>query len=102
MSQEERSTLWEVIVSVILSKNIYMKCVLFRKVSEVELFECTTANLLLRKRYYVYVMFLMPVFIVQVTELVEFVINVRKIPPSTSLNFATRVKIWRVVRLIAS
>jgi len=53
-------------------------CVLFRMVSEIELFECTTAKLLIRKRYYVYALFLIPVFIVQETELVQFVINVRK------------------------
>ena len=37
-----------------------------------------TAELLIRKRYYEYVLFLIPVFIVQVTELVQFKINVRK------------------------
>jgi len=37
-----------------------------------------TAKLLIRKRYYVYVLFLITVFIVQVTELVQFIINVRK------------------------
>jgi len=42
------------------------------------LFECTTAKLLIRKIYYLYVLFLIPVFIVQVTELVQFIINVRK------------------------
>jgi hypothetical protein len=47
-------------------------------VSEIELFECTTAELLIIKRHYVYVLFLMPVFIVQVTQLVQFIINVRK------------------------
>ena len=51
--------------------------VLFRTVSEIELFECTTAKLLIRKRYYVYVLFLIPVFIVHVTGLVQFM-NVRK------------------------
>ena len=53
-------------------------CVLFRTLSEIEAFECTTAKLLIRKRYYEYVLFLIPVFIVQVTELVQFIINVRK------------------------
>ena len=47
-------------------------------VSEIEIFECTTAKLLIRKRYYVYVLFLIPVFIVQVTELVQFITNVRE------------------------
>jgi len=37
-----------------------------------------TAKLLIRKRYYECVLFLAPVFIVQVTELVQFIINVRK------------------------
>jgi len=53
-------------------------CVLFQTVSEIELFECTTAKLLIRRRYYVYVLFLITVFIVRVTELVQFIINVRK------------------------
>jgi hypothetical protein len=66
LCQEKRSLFWEVIVSVILSKNN----VLFRKVSEVELFHCTVPKLLIRKRYYV--LFLLPVFIVQVTKLVQF------------------------------
>ena len=48
-----------------------------------------TAKLLIRKRYYVYVLFLIPVFIVQVTELVQFVINVRK------LHRFTRFRQWR-------
>jgi len=42
--------------------------VLFRTVSKIELFECTTAKLLIRKRNYVYILFIIPVFIVQVTE----------------------------------
>ena len=55
-----------------------LKC-LYEHVSYSERFpRCTTAKLLKRKRYYVYVLFLIPVFIVQVTELVQFVINVRK------------------------
>jgi hypothetical protein len=37
-----------------------------------------TTKLLIRKRYLEYVLFLIPVFIVQVTELVQFIINVRK------------------------
>ena len=40
------------------------------------------AKLLIRKRYYEYVLFLIPVLIVQVTELVEFVIDVRKFEDS--------------------
>jgi len=56
-------------------------------VSEIEQFECTTAKLLIRKRYYVYVLFLIPVFIVQVTESwYSLQYNkCSKIPPSTSV-----------------
>jgi hypothetical protein len=50
ISQKEKLIFWEVIVSVILSKNAYMNMVLFRTVSEIELFECKTAKLLIRKR----------------------------------------------------
>ena len=79
VSQEERSIFWEVIISVILSKkNFIWTYVLFRTVSEIEPFECKTTKLLIRKRYYEYVLFLIPVFIVQVTELVQFIINVLK------------------------
>jgi len=53
-------------------------CVLFWTVSEIEIFEFTTAKLLIRKRYYVYVLFLITVFIVQVTGLVQFIVNVLK------------------------
>jgi len=77
-------------------------CVLLRTVSEIELFQCTTAKLLIRKRCYVYVLFLIPVFIVQVTELVQGYDKCSKIPPSTSMHFATRVKTWHVFRLSAS
>jgi hypothetical protein len=45
-------------------------CVLFRTVSEIELFNCRIPKLLVRNRYYV--LFLTPVFIVQVTKLVQF------------------------------
>jgi hypothetical protein len=51
-------------------KECICTCVLFRTVSEIELFHCTVPKLLIRKRYYV--MFLIPVFIVQVTKLVQF------------------------------
>ena len=49
-----------------------------------------------------YVLFLIPVFIVQVTESVQGYNKRSKIPPSTSMHFATRVNTWRVVRLSAS
>jgi hypothetical protein len=69
MSKEEGSIFWEVIVSVVLSRNVCIcTCILFRTVSGIELFHCTAPKLLIRKRYYV--LFLIPVFIVQVTKLV--------------------------------
>ena len=58
-----------------------------------------TAKLLIRKRYYEYVLFLIPEFIVQVTELVQFVINVRKFHRQYQWTFATHVRALRVVRL---
>jgi hypothetical protein len=97
MSQQEKSVFWEIIVSVVL-KRIYT-CVLFRTVSEIQLFHCTGPKLLIRKRYYV--LFVIPVFIVQVTKLVQFTQynTFSKIPPSTSMHIATRVWTWRVARL---
>jgi hypothetical protein len=51
-------------------KKCICTCVLFRKVSEIELFHCTVPKLLIRKRYYV--LFLIAAFIVQVRNLVQF------------------------------
>jgi hypothetical protein len=51
-------------------KKCVCTCVLFQMVSKLELFHCTVPKLLIRKRYYV--LFLIPVFIVQVTKFVEF------------------------------
>jgi hypothetical protein len=99
MSQEERSIFWEVIVSVILSKKCIRTCVLFRTVSEIELFHRTVPELLIRTRSYV--LFVIPVFIVQVTKMVQFTSykTLSKIPPSASIHFASRVRTWRVARL---
>jgi len=63
------SIFWEVILSVILSKKCICTCVPIRKVSEIEQFHSTVAKLLI-KRYYV--LFIISVFIVQVTKLVQF------------------------------
>jgi hypothetical protein len=48
-----------------------------------------------------YVLFLIPVCIVQVTKLVQFTYynTFSEIPPSTSMHFATRERTWRVARL---
>jgi hypothetical protein len=53
-------------------KSAYVRgtCVLFRTVSDIELFHCTFPKLFIRKRHYV--LFLLPVFIVEVTKLVQF------------------------------
>jgi hypothetical protein len=47
---QERLIFWEVIVSVILINNCVCTCVVFRKVSEIEVFHCTIPKLLIRKR----------------------------------------------------
>jgi hypothetical protein len=52
----------DVTESAILSKKCTCTCVLFRTVSETELFHCGVPKLLITKRYYV--PFLIPVFIV--------------------------------------
>jgi uncharacterized integral membrane protein len=71
-------------------------------VSEIELFHCTVPILLIRMRYYI--LFLIPVFIVQVTKSVQFTKynTFSKMPLSLSLHFATHVKTWRVACLSAS
>jgi hypothetical protein len=69
MSQEERSIFWEVILSAILTKKTYVYMCPIKKGFR-DLFHCTFPKLLLRKRYYV--LFLIPVFIVQVKKLVQF------------------------------
>jgi hypothetical protein len=51
-------------------KKCICTCVLLWTVSETELFHCTVPKLLVRKRYYI--LFLIPVFIVQVAKLVQF------------------------------
>jgi hypothetical protein len=47
VSQEERSILWEVVISANLSKKLYMY--MFRTVSEISLFHCRIPKLLIRK-----------------------------------------------------
>jgi hypothetical protein len=99
MSQEERPISWEVAESVILSKILKCTCALFRTVSKIQIFHCTVPKLMIRKRYYV--LFLIPIFTVQVKKLVPFTqYNIfSKIPRPTSIHFATRVRTWRVARL---
>jgi hypothetical protein len=45
MSQVEKSVFWEVILSVIWRKKCICTCVLFRTVSEIELFHCTVRKI---------------------------------------------------------
>jgi hypothetical protein len=71
MSQEESPVFCEVIVSVILGKKSICTCILFRTVLEIYLFYCTVPKLFIKR--YIYVLFLILVFIVQVTKLVQFV-----------------------------
>jgi hypothetical protein len=52
------------------TKNCVYTCVVFRTVSEIEVFHYTVPKLMIRKRYDE--LFLIPVFIVQVTQLVPF------------------------------
>jgi carotenoid cleavage dioxygenase-like enzyme len=82
---------WEAIVSVILSKKV---CMHMRPIPN----GFRVPKLLIRKRYYV--LFLMPVFIAQVTKLLQFAKynKISKFPPSTSVLFATHVRTWRVAR----
>jgi len=102
VSQEERSIFWEVIVSVILSKNVYMNM-------------CPIPNgfrdraIWMYKRKIVDKKEIMRVRTVSNTGIycssdrVGTVYNkCSKIPPWTSMHFATRVKTWHVVRLSAS
>ena len=90
------SILCEVIVSVIICT-----CVLFGTVCKMELFQCTAAKLLLKSKH---VFFLISVFIVQVTNLVQFTQyrTFSKIPPSTAMHFAIHVRICHVAGLSAS
>jgi hypothetical protein len=83
-------------------QKLYMYMWPIPKVSAIELFHYAAPKLLIKKIYYV--LFLIPVFIFQVTELVELTQcnTFSEIPQSTSMHFATRVRTWRVAHLSAS
>jgi hypothetical protein len=72
MSQEETSIFREAILvdSVFLNKNVYMYICTIPESFRYTVISFTVPKLLIRKRYYV--LFLIPVFIVQVTKLVQF------------------------------
>jgi hypothetical protein len=97
MSQEEMSVFWEVVVPVTLSKNTYLCPVPsgFRG----RVISLYSSKVIDKKRYYV--LFLIPEFIVQVTKLVQcsYYNTFAKIPLSTSVHFATRVRTWSIARV---
>ena len=102
VSQEERSIFWEVIVSVILSKNVYMNmCPIPSRFRD-------RANWMYNrkivdKKEKLRVRTVSNTGIYCSSYRIGTVYNkCSKIPPSTSMHFATRVKTWRVVRLSAS
>jgi hypothetical protein len=90
VSQEERSIFWEIIVSVILRTKVYLNMCpipkgfrgravidnkeILRAVSNIY---CSSDNFLVHNKF-------------------------SKIPPSTSVHFATGVRTWRVARLSSS
>ena len=102
MSQEERSIFWEVIVSIILSKNVYMNmCPIPNDFRDRAIWmynrKFVDKNEILRVRT------VSNTGIYCSSDRFGTVYNkYSKIPPSTSVHFATRVKTWRVVRLSAS
>jgi hypothetical protein len=66
MSQKERSIFWEVTVSVILSKKLYMYMCPIPNGFRDRAFHFKVPKLLIKRHY---ILFLIPVFIVQVTKL---------------------------------
>jgi hypothetical protein len=95
MSQEERSIFWEIIVSVILRKNVCMNmCPIpngFRD-RAIWMYSCKMID---KKAI------LRTVSNIQVTNLLVYN-KFSKIPRSTSVHFASRMRTWRVARLSSS
>jgi hypothetical protein len=69
LSQEERSIFRDVMVPVILSKKVYMYMCPVPNSFRDRAISLYSSNTVIRKRYYI--LFLTPVFIVQVTKLVQ-------------------------------
>jgi hypothetical protein len=86
LSQEERLIFWEVTVSVILSKKYLCTCVLFRTVSEIGLFHCSS-KIVDKKE------------ILRTISSTGIYFSSDKVGTSTSMHFASRVRTWRVARL---
>ena len=102
VSQEERSIFWEVIISVILSKNVYMNmCPIPNGFRDRAIWMYN--RIIVDKKEILRVRTVSNTGICCTIDTVGTVYNkCWKIPPSTSMHFATRVKTWRVVRLSAS
>ena len=102
MSQEERSLFWEVIVSVILSKNAYMNmCPIPNGFRDRAIWMYNRK--IVDKKEILRVRTVSNTGVYCSSDRVGTVYNkCSKIPPSTSMHFATRVKTWSVVRLSAS
>ena len=102
VSQEERSIFWEVIVSVILSKTFYMNmCPIPNGFRDRTIWMYNRK--IVDKKHILRVRTVSNAGIYCSSNRVGTVYNkCSKIPPSTSMHFATRVKTWCVVRLSAS
>jgi len=102
VSQEERSMFWEVIVSVILSKNVYMNmCPIPNSFRDIAI--SMYNRKIVEKKEILRVRTVSNTGIYGSSDrVVQGYNKCSKIPPSTSTHFATRVKTWRVVRLSAS
>jgi hypothetical protein len=102
VSQNERSILWEVIISVILSKKLYMYvCLLpncFRDTA-ISLYSSKSVD----KEEMLRTVSNTGIYCSsdEVTKLVQFTYynTFSKILPSAPIHFATRVRTWRVARL---
>jgi len=102
VSQEKRSIFREVIISVILSKNVYMNmCPIPNDFRDRAIWMYNRK--IVDKKEILHVCTVSNTGIYCSSDRVGIVYNkCSKIPPSTLLHLATRVKTWRVVRLSAS
>jgi len=93
---------WEVIVSVILSKNVYMNmCPIPNSFRDIAI--SMYNRKIVEKKEILRVRTVSNTGIYGSSDrVVQGYNKCSKIPPSTSTHFATRVKTWRVVRLSAS
>ena len=102
MYQEERSIFWEVIVLIILSKNVYMSMCPIPNSFRVRA-AWMYSNKTVDKKEVLHLCTLSNYGIYCSSNRVGIVYKkCSKIPPSTSMHFITPVKTWRAVRLSAS